>query len=202
MRNEHWRTWSCPLGCQQAFATTRDFDAHISNVHPKHDTPGSRQSLQALGMSPDLKGAKGVCPLCLDVKIGTDRQYSTHVADHLESLALFALPDTGMAPEEEDSQSEEGAQSLPSSPGEISQKQLQELSERLEAAPLQERRMSNFSFWGIASDSRKNKGDKASASDVSRPMSFAFEGKSTHLSASKDERMVAMKVILTGRIMH
>jgi hypothetical protein len=31
----------------------------------------------------------------LDVQITSDRHYSSHVADHLESLALFALPGTG-----------------------------------------------------------------------------------------------------------
>lgn len=207
MRNEHWRAWSCPLGCQQIFATARDFDAHAENVHSKHNTSGSLQSLRALGARPDLKAAQGGCPLCSDIQISSDRQYSTHVADHLESPALFALPDMGTASDEGDSQSEEGT------PSNVSLRDSVEATP--EASPLQEKHMNIFSYETFSlppsrtgSDDWSGGGDTARAGGESPRLSVAyfkdadseFEGKSMSSISIEVEKMDVRKAILTGQI--
>jgi len=54
--------------------------------------------------------AKGQCPLCCDFEVSSERQYEKHIGQHLEQLALFALPhivDDGNG-DEEDEQSSTG----------------------------------------------------------------------------------------------
>lgn len=40
----------------------------------------------------DVKEIEGKCPVCYEVDIKTSHQYQSHVGNHLEQLALFALP--------------------------------------------------------------------------------------------------------------
>ncbi|KAJ4367239.1 hypothetical protein N0V85_009155, partial [Neurospora sp. IMI 360204] len=40
----------------------------------------------------DKSKARGQCPLCLKVQLGTEKEYASHVGRHLENLALFVLP--------------------------------------------------------------------------------------------------------------
>jgi hypothetical protein len=101
MRQDHWRTWNCPFGCQTTYPTTLDFEEHVKKFHHHETATKNLDTLQHLSSYPDVKQAHGRCPLCLDAQITSERHYSSHVADHLESLALFALPST--ADEEEGS---------------------------------------------------------------------------------------------------
>ncbi|GAB1315509.1 C2H2-type domain-containing protein [Madurella fahalii] len=107
MRQEHWRFWSCPYGCQQTYSTAQEFQQHVEKSHRSQAAARNLDALQVLSGHPDPKRARGKCPLCLDFHIRSDRQYSSHVADHLESLALFALPHTDEDNSGHDSESSE-----------------------------------------------------------------------------------------------
>ena len=51
----------------------------------------SQANIQA-SSARDSSKACGPCPLCYEVQLGSEREYSSHVGKHLENLALFALP--------------------------------------------------------------------------------------------------------------
>ncbi|KAH6616215.1 hypothetical protein B0J18DRAFT_373659, partial [Chaetomium sp. MPI-SDFR-AT-0129] len=92
MNRHHWRTWRCPYGSLcDGFGSVRDFEEHVKG---KHSTHGSFDTLQRLSSHTDLARAKGSCPLCSDFHIISHKQYISHVAAHLEQLALFGLPNT------------------------------------------------------------------------------------------------------------
>jgi hypothetical protein len=53
-----------------------------------------------LGSRDDLALANGNCPLCWEYEIVSSLQYQSHVGQHLEQLALFALPGAKAAEEQ------------------------------------------------------------------------------------------------------
>ncbi|KAH8655708.1 hypothetical protein BX600DRAFT_72251 [Xylariales sp. PMI_506] len=91
MRQEHWNSWPCPFGCSQIFDTASAFRDHVISTH-KDTTEATISTLKTLVGQPDLAKSIGPCPLCLDFHINTAAQYDSHVAAHLEQIALFALP--------------------------------------------------------------------------------------------------------------
>lgn len=58
--------------------------------------------LERLCGQPDQDKALGQCPLCDDLQAGLD-QYTSHVGGHLQTLALFSLPNTQGENEEDKS---------------------------------------------------------------------------------------------------
>jgi hypothetical protein len=103
MNRHHWRTWRCPYGslCDD-FRSARDFEEHVQEKHASHGSLPFLDVLQSLSSHTDLARAKGNCPLCSDFHIMSDKQYISHVAAHLEQLALFGLPSTDAEGEESD----------------------------------------------------------------------------------------------------
>ncbi|KAH6623812.1 hypothetical protein F5144DRAFT_584383 [Chaetomium tenue] len=103
MNRHHWRTWRCPYGglCDD-FHSARDFEEHVKGKHSSHGPLPFLDALQSLSSHSDLARAKGNCPLCSDFHIMSDKQYISHVAAHLEQLALFGLPNTDAEGEESD----------------------------------------------------------------------------------------------------
>ncbi|KAK0651025.1 hypothetical protein B0T16DRAFT_367005 [Cercophora newfieldiana] len=99
MKQDHWRIWNCAFGCPENFSTADEFEQHAREAH---QTTENLDVLRNLSARPHPERAKGQCPLCQEFRITSDRQYSSHVGAHLETLALFALPDTGMEEDEED----------------------------------------------------------------------------------------------------
>lgn len=96
MSQEHWRLWHCPFGCHQTYSTAGEFEEHVKQAHHSEAEAQNFDSLRVLSGHSDPKQAQGLCPLCVNFQILSDRHYSSHVGGHLESLALFALPDTGV----------------------------------------------------------------------------------------------------------
>ena len=103
MKRHHWRTWRCPYGglCGD-FRSARDFEEHVKGKHSSYGPLSFLDALQSLSSHTDLVRAKGNCPLCSDFHIMSDKQYISHVAAHLEQLALFGLPSTDAEGEESD----------------------------------------------------------------------------------------------------
>ncbi|KAI7775495.1 hypothetical protein LA080_006738 [Diaporthe eres] len=85
---EHWRTWTCTLGCADRFTTSSLFSEHMSQ---KHGSATTSLEMDA-GSRDDLTKANGKCPLCWEYEIVSSHQYRSHVGHHLEQLALFVLP--------------------------------------------------------------------------------------------------------------
>ncbi|KAK0625882.1 hypothetical protein B0T14DRAFT_421598, partial [Immersiella caudata] len=96
MKQEHWRAWQCPFECQTHSMRAEQFQEHIIGTHRDHPISRKVDSLEVLSGYVDLERAQGQCPLCAEVQIISDQHYISHIAEHLESLALFALPDLGM----------------------------------------------------------------------------------------------------------
>jgi hypothetical protein len=103
MRRDHWRIWRCHFGCADTFHSAREFEQHVRGAHPSWEPSRNLATLQRLSSNPDLSRSRGKCPLCFDFQIMSDKQYGSHVAAHLEQLALFALPSTGSGEEDDES---------------------------------------------------------------------------------------------------
>lgn len=92
---EHCRLYYCPFGCLDPLHTPTGVHCHVTQ---RHAAQASSESLETLSYSCsriDHDRLKGHCPLCHEVDIQSSRHYQSHVANHLEQLALFVLPDTG-----------------------------------------------------------------------------------------------------------
>ncbi|KAK3296434.1 uncharacterized protein B0H64DRAFT_170265 [Chaetomium fimeti] len=100
MKQDHWRTWSCPFNCLPPFHSKLEFGAHIKEAHGREAR--SLDTLESLSSQLDLTKTKAECPLCLAFKITSDKHYASHVAAHLEQLALFPLPSTSAGGEDSD----------------------------------------------------------------------------------------------------
>lgn len=91
MEREHWRVWHCFLGCTDAsFDNLDQFLKHNQSVHAG-ELVGHQPNIHASSVR-DTTKVCGQCPLCLDVQLGSEKDYASHVGRHLETLALFALP--------------------------------------------------------------------------------------------------------------
>lgn len=101
---EHWRTWTCPLGCAERFTTSSLFSEHMDQKHGSAATPPEVDA----GSRDDLTKANGKCPLCREHDIVSSHQYRSHVGHHLEQLALFVLPGTEEVEEEIEEEEENG----------------------------------------------------------------------------------------------
>lgn len=94
MAKEHWRTWTCPFGCPLGFPTSEDSLNHAREKHLTQVSTDRVEDLVSLSSNVDLTRAEGKCPVCLAFDIKNSRVYESHVAGHLEQLALFVLPQT------------------------------------------------------------------------------------------------------------
>ncbi|KAH7121456.1 hypothetical protein EDB81DRAFT_229486 [Dactylonectria macrodidyma] len=92
MIKEHWITWQCSFGCSGDFHNVEDFRKHTKTSHAQ-DVPHDKiDILESLSISSDPSKAQMTCPLCLTFPVTSAQQYSSHVGEHLEQLALFTLP--------------------------------------------------------------------------------------------------------------
>lgn len=91
MKQDHWKAWRCPFTCSHLLHSKLDFLTHIKQSHPEGAFARNLDTLDSLSSQPDLAKAKGPCPLC-PFNIASHTHYASHVATHVEQLALFALP--------------------------------------------------------------------------------------------------------------
>lgn len=92
MLQEHWRIWTCPFGCRLNFQSSNELRSHTIEAHPRQISIKRLEDLVSLSSKADLTRAQGKCSLCLTFDINNSRMYESHVGNHLEQLALFALP--------------------------------------------------------------------------------------------------------------
>ncbi|KAK3386875.1 hypothetical protein B0H63DRAFT_468525 [Podospora didyma] len=92
MREEHWKTWTCSLGCSTEFDSAEKFQTHVQATHADDIATDNIRTLSNLSSHLDLSKAEGNCPLCPEFELKNSHQHESHVGNHLEQLALFALP--------------------------------------------------------------------------------------------------------------
>lgn len=103
----HRRVWSCPGHCEEVFQDSDSFEAHVRD-HNEQDIPTAQLKtfVDMAARHPDRLHTKSECPLCALPVVGAT-SLEKHLGRHLESLALFALPqldsDSISASESEDS---------------------------------------------------------------------------------------------------
>ncbi|KAM7204678.1 hypothetical protein V8F20_003462 [Naviculisporaceae sp. PSN 640] len=102
MKQHHWRIWNCPFGCPGIFHTSRSFTTHVMELHPEDKAARRINTLQDLSSHFDPKKIECQCPLCGAFQISNEKQFGVHVGNHMEQLALFALPNHGGEDESED----------------------------------------------------------------------------------------------------
>ncbi|KAI0183940.1 hypothetical protein EV127DRAFT_445570 [Xylaria flabelliformis] len=104
MKEAHWRLWRCYCGCQEAFDNAEEFHCHLQKAHPNDLTIQQQDTFGQICCQVDLSKAVGPCPLCAEAYMSSATQYGTHVGQHLEQLALFALPQISNENDETESQ--------------------------------------------------------------------------------------------------
>ncbi|KAK1778246.1 hypothetical protein QBC45DRAFT_467716 [Copromyces sp. CBS 386.78] len=85
--------------------TAEKFQEHTSNAHGNEVSREHTSDLVRLCSFSDPTKARGDCLFC-DQRLTLDKLYISHVALHLEQLALFALPSVEYDQDDEDEQEE------------------------------------------------------------------------------------------------
>lgn len=92
MSQEHWRQWTCPLGCAAKSSSPSGLRRHLKDFHDTVSSDKNIDFIVSQSSTPDPQHSHGLCPLCNDVEIKSNHQYRSHIGHHLEQLALFVLP--------------------------------------------------------------------------------------------------------------
>lgn len=108
MMQEHWKTWYCSIGCSETFQSAKSFRIHTTHAHRQHVNYSHLDTLQSLSSRHNPDKSQGTCPLCFDFDIKSPKQYSNHVGEHLEHLALFTLPRIENEETEQDEAAKDG----------------------------------------------------------------------------------------------
>ncbi|KAF5636487.1 transcription factor Cys6 [Fusarium sp. NRRL 52700] len=90
----HWRTWSCPLKCGSTLPSAVELKDHIRHQHLPNATEEQLRTAVARGEVFISNDVTKKCPLCRRDISGL-KSYIKHVGQHLEQLALHALPRIG-----------------------------------------------------------------------------------------------------------
>ena len=92
--NEHRvdRSWRCPE-CGEKTNSAQDMDCHLCDCHGKIISPAQiRETVAAAEIKTAWPIEKQECPLCTQIPGRSRRHFVTHVARHLENIALAVLP--------------------------------------------------------------------------------------------------------------
>ncbi|KAL9045156.1 MAG: hypothetical protein Q9214_001765 [Letrouitia sp. 1 TL-2023] len=89
----HIREWCCNVPEHEVFSDKKKFKLHMDLLHPEFCNDLQMDTVIEMFQRP-MESATVKCPLCLNNGQGalTIGAFEKHVARHLESLALFALP--------------------------------------------------------------------------------------------------------------
>jgi hypothetical protein len=86
----HRRQWICTVGCNRNFADKGLLQTHLQGRHPEMFDSLQLPVLLDICERPSNMDTETECPLCFDI-LSLGALYS-HLAAHLEELALFLLP--------------------------------------------------------------------------------------------------------------
>ncbi|KAL6408889.1 hypothetical protein AUP68_07837 [Ilyonectria robusta] len=119
MIQEHWKTWYCSFGCSETFQSSKSFRSHTTHAHGQRVNHSHLDTLESLSSSHNPDKSQGTCPLCFDFDVKSPKQYSNHVGEHLEHLALFSLPRIENEETEQDEASDGGNFTIKVSDGSV-----------------------------------------------------------------------------------
>jgi len=90
----HWRTWTCALGCDECFESAIAAKTHLAEIHSDVSTPKHIESLAGIHEEVKSRDSTVHCPLCQTSNL-TIKEYARHVGRHQKDLSLFSLPPLG-----------------------------------------------------------------------------------------------------------
>ena len=109
----HRQRWACDSSCSLSFPTKDLLEQHMREQHPDTTIEAELSILLDMSERPAVPEEIDECPLCPENL--TLLGLRSHVAAHLEDLALFILPDNGVGAEDANSDSAERSGSRQSS---------------------------------------------------------------------------------------
>jgi len=132
----HRMEWFCNTEPHQSFVDNQDFLDHMQHVHSESLTGNQLLSIHR-GFQRPSNMVSGICTLCGEHA----NNLKSHLARHLEQLALFAIPQTDYMPDlnENDTSSNAVRQGAPGSSGLISTDEQPDVSSRVPSPELSER---------------------------------------------------------------
>ncbi|KAK0743628.1 hypothetical protein B0T18DRAFT_392370 [Schizothecium vesticola] len=94
MLYNHWRTWTCALGCDKCFDSATAAKNHLAEIHSDVSTPEHIEFLAGMHEEVKSRDATVHCPLCQKSNLAI-KEYARHVGRHQKDLSLFSLPQLG-----------------------------------------------------------------------------------------------------------
>ncbi|KAG4263982.1 hypothetical protein FPRO04_12250 [Fusarium proliferatum] len=89
---EHWKIYTCCLGCNLRFASRNECREHLAQNHANATNPSEIEELVWLStMNKTEIPDKTACPLCKK-RLRSTEIYQSHIGKHQKQLALFAIP--------------------------------------------------------------------------------------------------------------
>lgn len=86
------KSWRCYL-CSALLLSPGLWDDHVKEIHGTNlDREEFQKAISIAEINEDLPVESQACPMCLKVGIRTRKEFVTHVAKHMESISLAALP--------------------------------------------------------------------------------------------------------------
>jgi hypothetical protein len=86
------KAWRCYL-CPTQMSSPGLWDDHVKQVHGTNlSREQSQKTILVCEISKELSVERLPCPLCQKAEMKTRKDFVTHVAKHMESIALAALP--------------------------------------------------------------------------------------------------------------
>ncbi|KAK3368852.1 hypothetical protein B0T24DRAFT_721905 [Lasiosphaeria ovina] len=110
MLYNHWRSWTCTLGCGESFDSANEARSHLIKAHADISTPERIESLVGILEGPKSRDATVDCPLCKQSDF-TIKEYARHVGRHQKDLSLFSLPPLGDDDEQDHGASQDNEKS-------------------------------------------------------------------------------------------
>lgn len=134
----HQRQWRCQK-CDDVFGLKTVFRTHLDTFHSGIWNATQISILTDMGEEPQNEASEQACHFCL--RHLSLKQMPAHVADHMEELSLFSLPNVDF---EEDASTGDDSQSLSQDPAEASH----DLQNRAELTVTNDERISGFITQG------------------------------------------------------
>lgn len=100
MLQNHWRLWHCAFCKHPPFGAAEHLQNHLQDSHLEDATDDQLRASAELHTSQYPIDSTSSCPLCREL-IGSTEEYKRHVGRHLEDIALFALPHSLSANDDE-----------------------------------------------------------------------------------------------------
>jgi uncharacterized C2H2 Zn-finger protein len=89
--DHHYREWECVYDCDEIFLSSESFGRHLRRFHSHMVSNDQLEVLVAACERRSPWERQSSCPLCQDI-LPSYKQFTDHVGQHMEELALFTIP--------------------------------------------------------------------------------------------------------------